>query len=445
MRTRITRVVRLPGRQSGARVRCPVGGLIRGDDIDEIRRAQIVRVLVDAGDRDAENDVAQVPLILHGERRAHAQILDVASAAGPQRPREPRVEPPAVGNVQDRKPAHHRVERRVLDRMAEGIAAQVQDAPAEAAALRQIGGDRVHLGLQFKRGDMAPRRMGEVARRAADAGADLEHAARRPEAKVVRRGANGVGVVIMPLVQGKQLVGPDWIRGADAERGQPAVDAIEMGVERDRLDRDAVVHRMPPIARRRSVDKLDAPGNRKPPDGAPVMFRYTTYNTTFAGPPTRSNRSMSDRLPLTSVSPCSCAVTNSTALRNNARVKASRAWRTRRRVVVSGRSTCLTYVAWSANTTGVPSDAGAIAFGSRIVRGSQRGQTVNRQGANKSRDGRDRVTGSSHWSVGVLAVLAVHSAASPGFSGDRSARGRCWLGGPVKAVPNAIPLAPLGI
>jgi hypothetical protein len=39
----------------------------------------------------------------------------------------------------------------------------------------------------------------------------------------------------------------------------------------------------------------------------------------------------------------------------------------------------------------------AIAFGSRIVRGSRRGQTVNRQGANKSRDGRDRVTDSSHW------------------------------------------------
>ena len=57
----------------------------------------------------------------------------------------------------------------------------------------------------------------------------------------------------------------------------------------------------------------------------------------------------------------------------------------------------------------------AIAFGSRIVRGSRRGQTVNRQGANKSRDGRDRVTDSSHWSVGILAVLAGHSAASPDF------------------------------
>jgi hypothetical protein len=36
--------------------------------------------------------------------------------------------------------------------------------------------------------------------------------------------------------------------------------------------------------------------------------------------------------------------------------------------------------------------------------------------------------------------LAVHSAAKCGFAEDRSARGRSWLGEPVKQIPNAIPL-----
>ena len=100
----------------------------------------------------------------------------------------------------------------------------MQDAFGETTALRKVGGDRVHLGLQFQCGDMAEGGVREVARGAAKAGADFEHAARRSKAKLFDRGVNGVGAVIVPLVQGKQLIGPDRIRRADAQRGEPAVD-----------------------------------------------------------------------------------------------------------------------------------------------------------------------------------------------------------------------------
>jgi len=49
----------------------------------------------------------------------------------------------------------------------------------------------------------------------------------------------------------------------------------------------------------------------------------------------------------------------------------------------------------------------------------------------------ERVTGSRHQSLGVLAV---HSDAKAGFADDRLALGRCRLGESVKEIPNAIPL-----
>jgi len=63
-----------------------------------------------------------------------------------------------------------------------------------------------------------------------------------------------------------------------------------------------------------------------------------------------------------------------------------------------------------------------------------------RQGAKKSLDREGAGDGFDPSEPWLLGVLAVHSAASPGFADDRSARGRCRLGEPVKEIPGAIPL-----
>jgi hypothetical protein len=51
------------------------------------------------------------------------------------------------------------------------------------------------------------------------------------------------------------------------------------------------------------------------------------------------------------------------------------------------------------------------------------------------------MTGSSHQILGVLLPWRLIRATKPGFANDRVARGRRRLGGSVKKIPNAIPLA----
>src|ERR1700730_1793164 len=129
-------MVLAPCRQPASDVGRPVAGHVRGGDADEAGRSQIVYVVLDAGERDAKNDLAHVAQIRPGEGRAHAQILDVASPAGAQSLSESRAEARPIGNVQNRKPAHHGVEGRVRKRISQRIAAEMRDAPAEVATLR---------------------------------------------------------------------------------------------------------------------------------------------------------------------------------------------------------------------------------------------------------------------------------------------------------------------
>ena len=65
--------------------------------------------------------------------------------------------------------------------MIECVAAEMRNTLVQSATLREVNSDRVKCRLQLKCRDMASSRVGEKARRAADARADVEHAAARPE------------------------------------------------------------------------------------------------------------------------------------------------------------------------------------------------------------------------------------------------------------------------
>src|SRR5260370_6963402 len=112
--------------------------------------------------------------------------------------------------------------------MAERITADVRDALGEADAPREIGGDRVHLGLQLEGGDMAPDRVREVACRPTNPGADLEHAALGSQPEGLGRGGNRGRAVIVPLVQGKQPLGRDRLGRPGSPRREPPGDPIPM-------------------------------------------------------------------------------------------------------------------------------------------------------------------------------------------------------------------------
>ena len=69
--------------------------------------------------------------------------------------------------------------------------------PLETGATGQIDADFVQLRLQLQGRDVPSRGVGEVAGGAADAGSNIEHAARRSKPERFRRRTNGVGAVIV--------------------------------------------------------------------------------------------------------------------------------------------------------------------------------------------------------------------------------------------------------
>jgi hypothetical protein len=93
---------------------------------------------------------------------------------------------------------------------------------------------------------MASRGVGEIAGGPADTGSDIEHATRRPKAERHSRRTNGVGAVVVPLIDGKKLLRPDGVSRSDAEGGQCLLDAIEVRIERHRADRCGITHAAAP-------------------------------------------------------------------------------------------------------------------------------------------------------------------------------------------------------
>jgi len=94
----------------------------------------------------------------------------------------------------------------------------------------QVHADAMEFGLQLERRDAAAGGVGKEARRPADARADIEHVALPTEPQEASRIANGVGAMIVPLVEREELLGPDRITGPDALRRQPALDAVDVGI-----------------------------------------------------------------------------------------------------------------------------------------------------------------------------------------------------------------------
>jgi len=79
----------------------------------------------------------------------------------------------------------------------------------------------VKLGLQLERSDVASRRMGEETPGTTHASPDIENATRRSQTEEDRCIANGVGTVIMPLVEGEELLRRDRIMRSDAPCRSP--------------------------------------------------------------------------------------------------------------------------------------------------------------------------------------------------------------------------------
>src|SRR5215470_576645 len=126
-------LVLAPGLDPLSHERRPLVGHIRGLDINEAGDPEIIPIFPDARHGDPEHDLAQVLEICCRKGSALGEILDVASAAGAERPREPRKKSRPVGNVQHCEPAHHSVECGVWYRIAECVATEVRNAPVESA------------------------------------------------------------------------------------------------------------------------------------------------------------------------------------------------------------------------------------------------------------------------------------------------------------------------
>ena len=211
-------------------------------EVDEACRPQIVDIIVNAAHRDAANDLAHITQIVGREGRAHAKVLDVASAAGAQGMREPDTQAAPIGNVQNGKPAHEGVESRERQRVRERIAAEMRHLPRETGAAGQIDADLMQLRLQLQRRDVASCDVGKVTGGAANTGSNVEHTARGSKPECVGRRTNGVGTMIVPLIDGKELLRPNGIVAADTKGGQRLLDALQVRVERHRTDRRWVTH-----------------------------------------------------------------------------------------------------------------------------------------------------------------------------------------------------------
>jgi len=94
-------------------------------------------------------------------------------------------------------------------------------AVVKAAAAREVESNLVKLGLQLERSDVASRRMGEETRRTTHASPDYRERDSSVQTEEDRCIANGVGYLIMPLVEGEELLRRDRIMRSDAPCRQP--------------------------------------------------------------------------------------------------------------------------------------------------------------------------------------------------------------------------------
>ena len=142
----------------------------------------------------------------------------------------------ALRDMEDGKPADDGVEGGMREGVGEGIPAHVGEVLSKSAAGRETGRDRVQITLQLQRRDVAANRAGQIARRTAQAGADLKDLTRGAQAEQVNGRVHRVRAVVVVLVEGEQLLGSQYLAIAQAKFRQFVVDTV--GKEGENLCKD---------------------------------------------------------------------------------------------------------------------------------------------------------------------------------------------------------------
>jgi hypothetical protein len=185
----------------------PVVAQISGRNPGETGLVQVAYVVSDTRKRQAEDGVAHIVQVGRGERRAPAKILGVELPVAAQRAGQTRQQARALRDMVDGEPADDGVEGGIRERVGEGIPTHVGDVLPESAAGNETGSDRVQIALQLQRSDVAAHGAGQVARRTAKAGADIEDVTCRAKAEQVSGRVHSVCAVVVVLVKGEQLLG----------------------------------------------------------------------------------------------------------------------------------------------------------------------------------------------------------------------------------------------
>ena len=145
-------------------------------------------------------------------------------------------------------------------RAVEDVARHVRDAVGQPAAARQVGRRRVEVGLQLERRDVAAVGRRQPPRRAADAGADVEHARRRVDAEPRGGQVDRLGAVVVVLVERHQLLDRQRRVVRDTERAQLVVDPLDAVVELHALRR---LHDRPSVREPYGPPELARPAGRR--------------------------------------------------------------------------------------------------------------------------------------------------------------------------------------
>jgi len=99
-----------------------------------------------------------------------------------------------------RQPTHHCIKCRVWKWVIERVTTKVCHALTKPTTPRKIGCNRVQLGLQFKRADMAANNMRQETRWAAESGPDIKYSAPGPQAEFESCASHRFGSVIVPVI-----------------------------------------------------------------------------------------------------------------------------------------------------------------------------------------------------------------------------------------------------
>ena len=117
-----------------------------------------------------------------------------------------------VADVQQRFLAQARLEATVGERQRTGIAADDADLRVQPDHAREPGGAGGAAGVELHRDHGRAASAGHEARRAAESGAEVEHAGARVDAGQAGQGVHRGEAAVVILVEVEQVVGGEWER-----------------------------------------------------------------------------------------------------------------------------------------------------------------------------------------------------------------------------------------